>query len=73
MNNNYFATMPRMSNLRAAAKTTGLSYKYLLKLCHENKVAHIRCGRDFKINMDALADLLNNGSSATSTNGGEAE
>lgn len=50
--------IPFMLGLRDAAKQTGLSYYYLRHLCLDNKVAHIRAGRNFKINMDALIAMI---------------
>lgn len=58
MNNE--VNMPRMSHLRAAAKEVGIPYKRLLIWCKENKIANVRVGRDFYINMNKLAEYLNN-------------
>lgn len=51
--------VPFMLGLRDAANQTGLSYNLLRHMCLENKVAYIRAGRNFKINMDALIATLN--------------
>ena len=59
MTENKVSNVPHMERLRTAAKATGLSYRYLLSLCHEGKIANIRCGRDYRINMDALITMLN--------------
>lgn len=50
---------PQMARVREAADATGLSYKYLLTLCKENKIANIHIGRDYRINMNALCAMLN--------------
>lgn len=51
--------MIRMVKLREASEETGLSYYYLRKACLEGKIAHIRAGNKFMINMDWLENNIN--------------
>lgn len=53
--------MPTMKPLTELENETGLSYRLLLSLCKENKVAHIKAGRKFLINYEKLIEYLNTG------------
>ncbi|MCH5257023.1 MAG: DNA-binding protein [Lachnospiraceae bacterium] len=50
-----------MKTITEVENETGLSYRLLLTLCKENKVAHIKAGRKFLINYEKLIDYLNTG------------
>ena len=52
--------MIRMVKLREAAEITGLSYYFLRKACLEGKIAHIRAGNKFLVNLDWLEQHINN-------------
>ena len=53
--------IPTMKTITEVENETGLSYRLLLSLCKENKVAHIKAGRKFLINYEKLIDYLNTG------------
>lgn len=53
--------IPEMVPIREAAGRTGLSYYYLRKLCLRGKIAYVRAGSKYLINMGRLADFLNHG------------
>lgn len=53
--------VPTMKPITEVENETGLSYRLLLTLCKENKVAHIKAGRKFLINYEKLIDYLNTG------------
>ncbi len=52
-------TIPRMVSIRDAADQTGLSYRFIRKLCEENKIVYITTGTKFLINLDKFVDYLN--------------
>ena len=52
--------MAKMVTIKEASERTNLSYYYLRKACLENKIAHIRAGNKFYINMDWLEKYLCN-------------
>ncbi len=53
--------MPTMKKLKDAAVATGLSYHYLRQLCLQGKIVCVRAGNRWFINMERLAEYLNNG------------
>lgn len=53
--------MPKMLTLRAAAEETGLAYNFLRNLCLQKKVKYCKAGVKFLLNMDSLAEYLNEG------------
>ncbi len=53
--------MPTMKKLREAAEVTGLSYNYLRQLCLQKKIVCVRAGNRWFVNMEKLAEYLNNG------------
>jgi hypothetical protein len=44
--------------LRTAAALSGLSVQYLREGCRAGKIAHIMAGREYRIYMPALLDVL---------------
>ena len=53
--------IPRMETLTQAAGETPFSYGQLRRLCLSGKVAYIRLGTKFLINMDSLKRLCEQG------------
>ena len=52
-------TMPTMITINEAKEATGLSDKFLRKLCSENKIVYIKTGCKILINAEKLRDYLN--------------
>lgn len=44
--------------IRGAAEITGLSQSYIRAGCKENRIPHIMCGADFRVNMPAFLSML---------------
>lgn len=59
--------LPIMLSLKECASVTGISYGCLRQWCLQGKVAHIRSGKKFLINYQALIARLN--SEGVSNNG----
>ena len=53
--------IPEMLTIKEAAGRTGLSYYFLRKLCLQGRIAFIRVGGKYLVNMEKLADFLNGG------------
>ena len=51
--------IPTMLSLREASRETNLSYDFLRKLCLQNKIAYVRAGNKYLVNMEKLVDFLN--------------
>lgn len=51
--------VPRMEKIKVAAAESGLSYDAIRKLCLQKKIAFIRSGTKYLINMDRFAEYLN--------------
>lgn len=60
--------IPRMGKLREASQLSGISYDALRKMCLRGEIAHIRCGTKFLINLDQLAEYLNQCGKGVSSN-----
>lgn len=52
--------LPHMEKIADAAKLSGLSRAFLKQLCDEGRIVHVKVGVKYLINMDRLADFLNN-------------
>lgn len=53
--------VPEMDTIQNAADRTGLSYMCLWRACKAGKITYIKSGSRYYINMDKLAEMLNNG------------
>lgn len=53
--------LPKMCRIKEAAELSGISQYRLRELCKQKKIVCIRTGNRFLINMDRLADFLNEG------------
>ena len=53
--------MPIMKPIKQIMEETGLSYKYLVQLCQQNKITHIRTGKKYLINYEKFIEFLNVG------------
>lgn len=53
--------IPEMVSLREASRRTGLSYDFLRALCLQGRIAFIRTGVKYLVNLGRLVDFLNNG------------
>lgn len=53
--------MPMMKTIKQIMEETGLSYKYLVKLCQQNRITHIRTGKKYLINYEKFIEFLNVG------------
>ena len=54
-------SLPVMLPITKAVNESGLSYKWLKRLCDEGKIPHIKSGNRILINFDRLIDYLNTG------------
>lgn len=61
--------IPTMAGLAEASKQTGLSYDFLRKLCLQNKIVYVRAGARYFVNMEKLAEFLNQGEGKTDVAG----
>lgn len=53
--------IPKMLSVRECARLTGVSYAQLLQICKDGKVAFIRTGKKYLVNVKSLSDYLNHG------------
>ena len=51
--------MPEMISPRETSRRTKIPYEALLQMCHDNKIVHIRSGKNFLINYTWLCEYLN--------------
>ena len=51
--------VPRMATIKTASAESGLSYDAIRKMCLQKKIAFIRSGTKYLINMDRFIDYLN--------------
>lgn len=61
MQNATVLKMPVMKTIKQIMTETGLSYKYLVQLCQQNKITHIRTGKKYLINYEKFIEFLNVG------------
>ena len=54
-------TLPVMLSLKECEAETGISYFTLRRYCISGKVKYIRAGKKWLINMNSLADFMNQG------------
>lgn len=53
--------MPIMIPIKKVMEETGLSYRYVVNLCQQNKIVYIKAGKKYLINYDKLIEFLNTG------------
>lgn len=53
--------LPKMCRIKEAAELSGISQYRLREFCKQKKIVCIRTGNRFLINMDKLAEFLNEG------------
>lgn len=54
-------TIPTMLPIPKAAAVTGLAQEYLRGLCRTGRIVHVKSGRKFIVNMEKLAEFLDEG------------
>ena len=55
------ALVPRMRTIQQLVEITNLTYRYIMNLCKENRIVHIKNGNRYLINLDKFIEFLNNG------------
>lgn len=53
--------IPQMRTIQQIADETGFSYRYIMQLCKQNKIVHIRVGAKYLVNLDRFIEFLNIG------------
>ena len=53
--------MKRMRTIKAASSETGLPYYVIRNLCLQKKIAYIKSGNKYYVNMDSLEGYLEAG------------
>ena len=54
-------SIPTMLPIPKAAAVTGLAQEYLRGLCRTGRIVHVKSGRKFIVNMEKLAEFLDEG------------
>ena len=53
--------VPTMKTIKEVIQETGLSYRHIVYLCHNDKIVYIKAGKKFLINYEKFIDYLNMG------------
>ena len=53
--------IPTMKTIKEVMQETGLSYRHIVHLCHDDKIIYIKAGKKFLINYEKFIDYLNMG------------
>lgn len=61
-------TIPTMVTIKEASQQSGLSYDFVRRLCLQGKIAYIRVGTKYLINLERFIEFLNTGEGRTSEN-----
>lgn len=57
----YIMKVPTMKTIKEVMQETGLSYRHIVYLCHNDKIVYIKAGKKFLINYEKFIDYLNMG------------
>lgn len=61
-------TIPTMVTIKEASQQSGLSYDFVRRLCLQGKIAYIRAGTKYLINLERFIEFLNTGEGRNSEN-----